>query len=267
MLTQGDIERALRDLGLDRSSHVLVHTSYTSLGRVNGGPYAVVRALVHSFATLMMPAFTSDRTFVWDTRGAFEGNAYPPTPPKARERPPERFSYNTPANKTMGIINETFRVAYPVLRTSHPSASFIAYGALAERLVRPGTEVDSLEPIRRLMDAGGDVLLLGVTHTNNTATHLAEQLAGRQMFVRYCLTPDGVRGASGGGCSAGFDQLQPHVEHLERKTNLGNATLRCYALQPYVDAARELMERERFALLCDKNCDRCQAHRGRVAVA
>jgi aminoglycoside 3-N-acetyltransferase len=266
MLTQVDIERGLRDLGLDTSSHALVHSSYKSLGGADGGPATVVRALVESFATLMMPAFTSDRTFVWDPRGVFEGNAYAPESPATRDYPAEPYTARTPANRTMGVINETFRTSYAVRRSLHPSASFVTYGAIAERLVGPGTELDGLEPIRRLMDAGGDVLLLGVTHTNSTAVHLAEQLAGRQLFVRYCLTPTGVVAARGGGCGDAFDQLQPYVEHFERRVTLGTATLRCYALQPYVAAAIDLIARDPLALLCRK-CARCRAHTSRVAAA
>lgn len=263
MVTQDDIERGLRALGLGKASHVLVHSSYKSIGAVEGGPATVVRALVESLGTVMMPAFTSDRTFVWDARGVFEGNAYRPEPPE--KEAPEPFTYDTTANKTMGVISETFRTAYPVRRSAHPSASFIAYGELADLLVGPGTEEDGVEPIRRLMEAGGDVLLLGVTHTNSTAIHLAEQLAGRRLFVRHALTPDGVRAARGGGCGAAFDGLQPHVEYLERRTQLGSAALRCYPLPEYVDAARRLLERDPFALLCD-TCDRCRAHRSRVPV-
>jgi aminoglycoside 3-N-acetyltransferase len=164
----------------------------------------------------------------------------------------------------MGVINETFRTIYPVLRSSHPSASFIAYGSLASKLIGPGTEYDGVEPIRRLMDAGGDVLLFGVTHTNSTAIHLAEQMAGRELFTRYALTPEGIRAARGGGCGMGFDAIQPYVEHLERRCVVGSAMLRCYSLKPYVDAARRLIEQDPFALLCE-DCDRCNAHRGRVA--
>jgi aminoglycoside 3-N-acetyltransferase len=264
MVTRRDIERGLDELGLTKTSHVLVHTSYNSLGGVQGGPATVARALVESLGTVMMPAFTSDRTFVWDPRGVFEGNAYAPEPP-ANMRGAEHFTYETPMNKTMGIINETLRTAYSVRRSAHPSASFIACGTLAEQLVGPGTEVDGVEPIRRLMDAGGDVLLLGVTHNNSTAIHLAEQLTGRRLFLRYALTPAGVRAATGGGCGAAFDQLQPHVAHLERRLLLGRATLRCYALQPYVAAARDLIRRDPLALLCD-SCERCRAHKSRVAV-
>jgi aminoglycoside 3-N-acetyltransferase len=264
MIRQRDFERALRSLGLNDGSHVLVHSSYKSLGGVEGGPSTVVHTLVGSLATVMMPAFTSDRTFVWDARGTIDGNAYLPGPPAGASQP-EPFTHDTAANKTMGVISETFRTAYPVRRSSHPSASFIAYGEIADELTGPGTEEDGVEPIRRLMEAGGDVLLLGVTHTNSTAIHLAEQLAGRPLFVRYALTPDGVRAARGGGCGRGFDAFQPYIEHLERRARLGDAVLRCYALAPYVQTARELIERDPFALLCDDDgCPRCRAHRERV---
>jgi len=259
---QADIKRALRELGLGAQSHVLVHTSYKSIGGVEGGPIAVVRALVETAGTLMMPSFTSERTGVWDARAAFKGNAYPSERPADWNDAPEPFTYDTPTNKTMGVINETFRREYPVARSANPSVSFVAYGALAEALTGRGTAFDGLEPIRRLMEAGGDMLLLGVTHTNSTSIHLAEVLAGRQTFVRYALTPDGARAVRSGGCGDAFDGLQPHVEHLERRTTVGSATLRCYALRPYVEAARDLIAREPYALLCD--CDRCRAHKSRV---
>lgn len=265
MVTYDDIRRGLADLGLDAQSHVLVHSSYKSFGGVEGGPATVVRALAETVATLMMPSFTSDRTGIWDARAAFEGNAYPSERPPNWNDAPEPFTSDTPANKMIGVVSETFRREYAVVRSAQPLVSFIAYGALADELMRPGTEVDAVEPIRRLMEAGGDVLLIGVTHTNSTAIHLAEQLAGRELFVRHALTPDGVRAVRTGGCGEAFDGLQPYVEHLERRATVGMATLRCYALQPYVETARKLVERDAFALLCNE-CDRCRAHRSRIAI-
>ncbi len=262
--TQEDIERGLRELGLGQDSHVLVHSSYKAFGGVEGGPSTVVDALVGTLATVMMPAFTSERTGVWDARAAFEGNAYPLELPEDWNGVPEPFTYETPVNSTMGVINETFRRAYAVARSAHPLVSFIAYGESAEQVTGPGTEVDGVEPIKRLMDAAGDVLLIGVTHANSTAVHLAEQLAGRQLFVRYGQTPDGPREGRTGGCGNAFDDLQPRVEQLERRAIIGQATLRCYRLQPYVDAARAMIERDPHALLCD--CVRCDAHRSRVPV-
>ncbi|MBI4571667.1 MAG: AAC(3) family N-acetyltransferase [Chloroflexi bacterium] len=263
MVTRQEIERALRALGLGERSHVLVHASYKAIGGVDGGPATVARALVESLATVMMPAFTSERTSAWDAGGVFEGNAYRPVPPA--DFTPEAFTYRTPIDKGIGVIAEAFRTMYPVRRTANPWVSFIASGELADELCGPGTEVDGVEPVRRLMDAGGDLLLLGVTHTSSTSVHLAEQLAGRPLFLRHALTPNGVRAVRAGGCGDAFDALQPHVERLERRATLDGATLRCYALASYVEAARQLIEREPLALLCD-SCDRCRAHRGRVPV-
>lgn len=268
-VSQQDIERALSELGLGPTSHVLVHTSYRSIGGVEGGPAVVVRSLVESFDTLMMPVFASHRTAVWDERGVVENNAYPVAPPEGWDiGKVEPFTFDTPANPTMGIINETFRREYSVVRSGNPAMSFAAYGSIAKEVCGEGTDFDAVEPIRRLMESGGDVLLLGVTHTNSTALHLAEQLAGRRQFTRYAMTRKGVREVESGGCGNGFDAIQPHVQHLKRRTALGEAELRCFALQAYVAIARRLVENDPQALLCEtsKVCERCEAHRKRLAV-
>jgi aminoglycoside 3-N-acetyltransferase len=259
-----DIERGLRELALGKASHVLAHASYKSFGGVQGGPSTVVRGLVESLGTVMMPAFTWARNGVWDPSGVFAGNAYRSEPPDELAAIP--FRHDTPIDNSLGVIPETFRTSYAVSRSSHPLQSFIAYGELADRLTAARGDTSVGDPIQRLADASGVLLLLGVTHTSSTAVHLAEQLAGRQLFVRHALTPEGVRAVRAGGCGEAFDDLQPHVEHLERLTKVGGATLRCYPLAPYVETARRLILRDPFALLCE-TCDRCRAHRSRVVVA
>jgi aminoglycoside 3-N-acetyltransferase len=165
----------------------------------------------------------------------------------------------------MGVITETLRTSYPVERSLNPGVSFIAYGDLAAEVTGPGTELDGVEPIRRLMDAGGDVLLMGVTHTNSTAIHLGEKLAGRDLFIRYALTRGGPQALESGGCGRGFDALQSHVEHIERKATAGRAMLRTYPLQPYIEIVVSLIRRDPCALLCsDTDCGRCNAHRSKV---
>ncbi len=257
--TQEDIDHALRELGLGQNSHVLVHSSYKAFGGVDGGPPAVVDALVNTLATVMMPASTWEHTAVWDKSGLFDGNAYREEAPESATAEP--FANDTPIDRNIGVISETLRQTYDVRRSSHPLQSFIAHGRLADELTR-GAGTDFSEPIQRLLDADGSLLLMGVTHRSSTAIHLAEQFAGRQLFTRHALTEDGVRGVICGGCGNAFDDLQPHVENLERRAIVGQATLRCYRLQPYVDAARTLIERDLHALLCA--CVRCDAHRSRV---
>ena len=218
---------------------------------------AVVRALVASASTLMMPASTWERTAVWEPNGLFEGNAYRPEPPPVSA--PVAFAYDTPIDSEIGSIPETFRQMYPACRSGHPLQSFVAYGELAKHLAGEGDDTHDIAPIRRLLEEDGEVLLIGVSHSRSTAVHLAEFLAGRRVFVRHAMTRDGVRAVLCGGDSAGFDELQPHVERLERRIVVGGATLRCYRLRPYVEAARKLIVSQPLALLCD--CERCYATR------
>lgn len=259
-VTQGEIERGLSAVGLGKGSHVLVHASYKAFGGVEGGPAMVVGALVETASTVMMPASTWERTAVWDASGLYEGNAYAPEPPPRAN--PAPFSYDTPIDKEIGIIPEIFRQVYPVCRSSHPLQSFIAYGDLAESIAGDGQDISAGAPIGRLMDAGGVLLLAGVTHTASTAVHLAEERAGRTLFVRHARTDLGVLAVSCGGCGEAFDELQSSVGLMERNAVVGNATLRCYDLRLYVEAVGALIEKDPYALLCD--CDRCRAHKERV---
>ncbi len=189
-VTRGDIERGLESLGLGNDSHVLVHSSCTAFGGVEDGPPAVVRALVETLGTVMMPASTWERTAVWDKGGLFDGNAYQPEPPIDNTATP--CSYDTPVDRSIGVIPETFRTSYLVCRSSHPLQSFVAYGKLAQQLCGAEADRQDVEPIRRLTEADGEVLLAGVTHTTSTPVHLAEHLAGRRRFVRHALREEVV---------------------------------------------------------------------------
>ena len=62
-----------RDLGVQTGDTLLVHSSYKSLGEVDGGPQAVVEALLSALGadgTLIMPTFNFDfnQGKPWDVR-------------------------------------------------------------------------------------------------------------------------------------------------------------------------------------------------------
>ncbi|WP_068773760.1 aminoglycoside N(3)-acetyltransferase [Paenibacillus sp. FJAT-26967] len=175
-LTQRVIAGELRMLGVQEGMTLLVHSSLSSLGWVNGGTQAVIAALQQVLGptgTLMMPTHTGDLSdpVNW---------CNPPVPEEwwdtIRETMP---AYDPSATRTfgMGALPEAFR-AYPgVHRSAHPQFSFAAYGPEAKRLTA-GHELPyglgEQSPLARLYELGGYVLLLGVDHDSNTSLHLAE---------------------------------------------------------------------------------------------
>ena len=80
----------------------------------------------------------------------------------------------------MGITAELFWRQPGVLRSTHPSGSFAAEGPQSERICQPqplSPPHGPDSPVGRVHRLGGQVLLLGVTHSENTMLHLAEAIA------------------------------------------------------------------------------------------
>jgi aminoglycoside 3-N-acetyltransferase len=172
--------------GLAAGQIVLVHSAMSKLGWVAGGAVAVIQALLRvlgSEGTLMMPTHTANNTDPahWQN---------PPVPTAwwqlIRDHMPAFDPAITPTY-FMGAIPETFRSFPGVRRSSHPVASFAAWGKHAADLTADHPLVPMFgddSPVDRLYQLDGQVLLLGVTHENNTSLHLAEE---RAVFPRSFL--------------------------------------------------------------------------------
>ena len=150
----------LRDLGVRAGGVLLVHTSFSRTGPVEGGPAGLIAALrqaVGAGGTLVMPSMSSDDEHPFDP---------------ARTPCPD-----------MGVTADTFWRGRDVLRSDSPHA-FAAAGPLAAAItaphpIDPPHGADS--PVGRARDRDAQVLLLGVGHDADTTIHLAENEAG----VRY----------------------------------------------------------------------------------
>lgn len=175
-------ERIIYDLmrgGIDSRDNVLLHSSLSSLGWVIGKSMTVVDAFLEVLVdgTLIMPAQTGDNSdpSKW---------VNPPVPeswwPIIREHTPS-FHPEHFDTRGMGKVVECFRHYKGVLRSPHPTSSFLAKGRQAKYIVKnhPLTPTFGMaSPLGRLYDLNAKVLLLGVGFGNATALHLAEAISG-----------------------------------------------------------------------------------------
>ena len=154
-LTQNFLE-----LGVKPGGVLLVHTSFSKIKPIEGGPLGLISALrsaLGSDGTLVMPSMSYDDDHPFD---------------KTKSPCPE-----------MGIVADTFWRLPGVLRSDNNHA-FAAVGRLAEKIVAPhpmDVPHGLASPVGRVYEMDGQVLLLGVDHGSNTTIHLCENLAG----VRY----------------------------------------------------------------------------------
>lgn len=163
-LQQMDIEAALIDAGISPGDTIMVHSSLSSLGKVEGGPETVLRALqaaVGPEGTLVLPTFS--------------------IPGSMQERLADPSYVFDPAStpSRMGAITEAFRHQPGVRRSHHPTHSIAVWGRHRDRLLDhedltyptnfgPGT------PMGRLAGLGAKVVGLGISMGPVTYYHCFE---------------------------------------------------------------------------------------------
>jgi len=251
---QRDLLLGLRDLRL-REAAVIVHSSLSSFGQVEGGAQTVVSALRSVFPTVIVPTFTY-QTMITPLSGP-EHNAITYGSGADQNRMAEFFSPKMPADPLMGVIPETLRRQPSATRSNHPIQSFARIHA--EKFLAAQDLSNPLGPLEALEQAGGWAVLLGVDHTTNTSIHYAERLAGRRQFVRWALTPKGVVECPGfPGCSAGFQAVAPEVERYTRQVQIGAALVQAVPLKMLFKAVVAMIKKDPLALLCQQaDCERC----------
>jgi len=194
-LTRSRLAEQLTELGVRRGGICMVHAEMSALGWVVGAAETVVHALRDALGpdgTLM--AYAS-----WEEHVYADADRPPEHREDYRAEPPVFDLAISEAARDHGRVPERIRTWPGTRRSHHAEASVVALGPRAGWLTEvhaPGDGYGPTSPFARLVEAGGQVLMLGAPLETITLLHHAEAIAaaaGKRMITYDVLErgPDG----------------------------------------------------------------------------
>ena len=255
VVTKNQIIAALKQLGISINDCVVVHSSLSSLGYVEGGIDTVIDAFLEvlgSEGTLVMPTLCQkekDRRFeTWNIK----------------ESPSD-----------VGKITETFRLRPSSIRSDHPTHSVAARGPLAVEITRGhkiasgrpgpwgGAAFGKGSPWEKLYDFDAKIVLVGVDFRVNTMVHFIEHRIVEQAIShipadRRQTFLDKVHDWNKPGVWSGFDRLKLQGEcdklGLISRVRCGNAMSMMVSTKALVDNAVRIMEADPRSWFSEEFC-------------
>jgi aminoglycoside 3-N-acetyltransferase len=254
-----EIRNAVRAMGL-AGRPVCAHSSLRSFGWVEGGAGAVVDAFPAEGCTLLVPTFSGAAFEAWpDPPDAVERNGWS-GPFPAERNPGDVYSpASAVIDADMGAIPAAVLARPGRVRGAHPLDSFAAVGPLAHALVSGQGPRHVYAPLEALVAAGGAVVLMGVGLDRMTLIHMAEQRAGRALFVRWARDAGGeIVRVRVGGCSGGFGHLAAALAPAIRQTNVGQSRWMVMDAAEVLELATAAIRANPRITHCgNAACDRC----------
>ncbi|HPD19094.1 MAG TPA: AAC(3) family N-acetyltransferase [Candidatus Goldiibacteriota bacterium] len=263
-LTKNDFIKAIKTSGLSGKC-VCVHSSIQSfMTDIKGGINTIIQSFIESGCTLLVPTFSF--------------YAFTVKPPKNMRPERNGIDYNKieflnfeNKNFFTKTCNEIDRDKMGLLpcevlknnkreRGEHPLCSFSALGPFAKDLIKGQKYMDVFAPLRELALFEGYVVLIGVDLNRMTLLHLAEQMAGRRMFLRWANDSSGNPVyAEAGGCSEGFVNMTPYLSVFEKQIFVGKSKWRIYSVPKVLkQAAKVITSMPEITRCADNECVRCE---------
>jgi len=223
MYTKETLIKDIEKLGLKKDCTVLIHSSYKSIGDVDGRADTVLDA----FIEYMKDGLLAFPTHSWNTVNSEHPNFY--------------------LNETkvcIGILPELFRQRPNVLRSIHPTHSVSAIGKNAYEFIKD--DVDAETPCginstwHKMYEYYGYIIFLGAKMTTNTFIHGVEEwvgipdrlsenkvdfqihLPGKEVYTKAVHT----HRSSFGDVSSVYDKLKEPLIYLNiaKEGKIGDAT-------------------------------------------
>lgn len=158
MYSKNNLIEHLKALGINKRGTLLVHSSFKSIGDVEGGPDTVLDALSEYMKDGLLILPTHTWKYIDKDNPTFDVK-------------------NSPSN--VGILTEKFRKREGVIRSEHPTHSVSALGNEADVVVKGEYKHDT--PCAResvwgkIVDRNAQVLMIGVDLTRCTFIHGIEE--------------------------------------------------------------------------------------------
>ncbi len=171
MFSKQDLVADFKKIGLRAGDLVCVHSSYKSIGPVDGGANTVIDALIETVGpkgTLMFPAFTF----------------------YLLEQDAPVFDFEK-SPSCVGFLSELFRTEYAEQRSVHVSHSYSVRGPLTKELCAHSEDItpcDAATPLGKLLAMGGKILMIGCSYNCLTAVHVIEE-TNHVPYVRFKAMP------------------------------------------------------------------------------
>lgn len=249
-VTRQELISGLELLGLRAGQTIIVHSSLSSFGLLEGGATTLINSLQEILTNdglLVMPTFTYG------------------------QEPFDRL--NTPS-KT-GYVTEVFRTSPDVFRSEHPTHSVVVWGSRAEITIS-GHKTESAfgvsSPLNKIWPQS-NILLVGVDFRSCSMIHVAQEFTNVSYLDRPkivdIINPDGTTSSfkvRRAGCSLGFNKIENKIDNSYMKeTTIGNSRLKFLPSCSILRAAKELLEENQQALFCDNSgCFSCNEARGMI---
>jgi aminoglycoside 3-N-acetyltransferase len=250
LITIPTIKDGLAELGVHAGHRLLVHSSLSAFGPIQGGAETLLCALTEIIGPeglIVMPSFTP---------GRFDPSEWgnPPVPESewARHRfeTPLFHPDRTPVDWGMSQVYELFRTWPEVFRSKHAHSSFAAWGQGAQALLEPhhlDNRFGETSPLARLYDLDAEILFLGTDHSTNTSFHLGEYRIPEPPVRTFISVREEdavktlVRYEDVATNSSIFAELGDAFEadgHTHATCSIGTATCKRFSLRAAVDFAQ-----------------------------
>ncbi len=257
-VTVEELKSTLKTLGIVPGDRIMVHSSFKSFGGFENGPQGVIQALQESVTgsgILAMPGLS-------DCCDGGTAGKY--------------VKENTPIEKWVGIIPETFRKTPGVLRSEHPTHSVCAWGSGAAEFLTQKERFDCFAPDGPWgkLAQRGKLVFLGESVGGNTFLHACEawfntyidsieaEVEGK--MVRIANYP--------GGCRGGWYNLgrkAPYYLKLQemgviKTANAGPSTITVMEAPAVAAAMKKIFEEDPAILLHKSGCRDCARIRSQI---